>query len=149
MQSRGELRVDPTDIASDTFAGEIEFVVPFTNPEMTRAVLERAEALASGLDARISLIAVHALPYPLPFVCPTAAHAFLVDQLLELAGDCSLPVASQVVLARSREEGFRQALRSVATVIVGTRRHAWRTQEERLASMLAGDGHRVILLHID
>ena len=145
----GELHIDPKDLAGDTFAGEIELVVPYTDPAMTRAVLDRALALTAGLHARISLVAVHALPYPTPFTCPTATHAFLVAQLLELANGCAVPVASQVVLARSREEGFRHALRAEATVLVGTRRHIWRTAEERLAKMLVCDGHKVILLHVD
>ena len=148
VRLRGEIHVDPVDLASDTFAGEIELVIPFTEPELTRAVMQRAVSLAAGLEARICLIAVHALPYPLPFICPSATHAFLVDQLLDLAGDCALPVASQVVLARSREEGFRDALQSEATVLVGTRPRLWRTSEERLAKMLAADGHRVMLLHV-
>ena len=52
-------------------------------------------------------------------------------------------------LARSREEGFRHALPPESTVLVGTRRHLWRTSEERLARMLVSDGHKVALLHIE
>jgi hypothetical protein len=149
VKNRGELQVDPTDLAGDTFAGEIELVVPFTDSQTTRAVLERARVMTAGLDARILLVAVHALPYPSAFTCPAATHAFLVDQLLELANGCPMPVASQVVLARSREDGFRHALKEDSTVLVGTRKHIWRTAEERLANMLAGDGHKVILLHVE
>jgi len=149
MQPCGELHIDPTDLAGDTFAGEIELIVPFTDPATTRAVLERAHGLTAGLNARISLVAVHALPYPTAFTCPTATHAFLVDQLLSLAAECPFPVASQVVLARSREEGFRHALKAEATVLLGTHRHFWRTAEERLAKMLVADGHNVVLLHVD
>jgi len=145
----GELHIDPIDLAGDTFAGEIELVVFFTEPQATREVLERAQTLTAGLNARVLLLAVHALPYPSPFVCPTATHAFLVDQLLELSSNCPLPVASQVVLARSREEGFRHVLRSESTILLGTHRHVWRTAEERLARMLVADGHKVILLHVD
>lgn len=149
VSNRGELQIDPIDLAGDTFAGEIELVVPFTDPQATRAVLEKARALTAGLNARVMLVAIHALPYPSAFTCPTATHAFLVDQLLELANACPMPVASQVVLARSREDGFRHALKTESTVIVGTRKHLWRTSEERLAKMLVADGHKVILLHID
>ena len=60
-----------------------------------------------------------------------------MDQLTELAAECPLPVNPQVVLARSREEGFRYALQPESTVLVGTHRHFWRTSEERLARMLA------------
>ena len=54
----------------------------------------------------------------------------------------------QVVLARSREEGFRHALTDHSTVLLGTRKHWWRTTEESLARALVRDGHRVALLHI-
>jgi hypothetical protein len=55
-----------------------------------------------------------------------------------------------VVLARSRQEGFRYALRPESTVLVGTYRHYfWRTSEERLARMLVSDGHKVALLHLE
>jgi hypothetical protein len=148
MQTHGQLCIDPGNLGAESFAGEIELVVPYTEPEVTRAVLERAAALTAGLNARIALVAVHALPYPTPFVCPTAVHAYLVDQLVDLADGCPLPVAPQVILARSREEGFRHALKSESTILVGTRRHIWRTAEERLAKTLVADGHKVVLLHL-
>jgi hypothetical protein len=147
MQTRGELRIDPGTLGADEFAGEIELVVPYVGPKVTRAVLDRAAALTAGLNARIVLVAVQALPYPSQFICPTAIHAYLVDHLTELAEHSPIRVEAHVVLARSREEGFREALKNESTVLVGTPRHFWRTSEERLARMLAGDGHKVALLH--
>jgi|ERR1700730_1404371 hypothetical protein len=149
MQSRGEPRIDPGQLGTDAFSGELELVVPYTDPDLTRALLHRAAALTAGLQARIDLVAVHAVPYPADFRCRTSEHAFLVNQLMELAVECPLPVNSQVVLARSREEGFRFALRPESTVLMGTHRHFWRTSEERLARMLVADGHKVVLLHIE
>ena len=149
MQSRGELQIDPGQLGKDAFTGEIELVIPYTDLDVTRDVLRRAPALTAGLRARVTLVAVHTVPYPAAFRCPTATHAFLVDQLTELAGECGLPVNAQVVLARSREEGFRYALRSESLILLGTRRHFWRTEEERLARMLVFDGHKVTLVHVD
>jgi hypothetical protein len=149
MQIRGELRIDPGQLGTDAFSGELELVVPYTDPALTRALLRKAAALTAGLEARISLVAVHAVPFPADLRFPTSEHAFLVDQLIELADECPLPVAPQVVLARSREEGFRHALRPESTVLVGTHRHFWPTSEERLARMLVYDGHKVALLHIE
>ena len=150
MQSRGELRIDPGQLGTDAFSGELELVVPYTDPGLMPALLRKAVELTAGLEARISLVAVHAVPFPADFHCATAAHAFLVNQLMELAAECPLPVNPQVVLARSRQEGFRYALRPESTVLVGTYRHYfWRTSEERLARMLVSDGHKVALLHIE
>ena len=149
METRGELQIDPGKLGMDAFTGEIELVVPYTDLAVTRALMKRAALLTTGLKARITLVAVHTVPYPAAFTCPTATHAFLVEQLLELAGECSMPVNPQVVLARSREEGFRYALKSESTILLGTYRHFWRTDEEKLARMLVADGHKVALLHIN
>ena len=149
METRGELQIDPGKLGTDAFTGEIELVVPYTELSVTRALLGRVAALTAGLKARITLVAVHAVPYPAAFHCPTSMHSFLVEQLVELAAECSLPVNPLVVLARSREEGFRCALKSESTILLGTRRHFWRTNEESLARMLVADGHKVALLHIN
>jgi hypothetical protein len=148
MKTSSEFRIDPGHLDVDGVQGELEVVVPYTGPASTQAALERAQALTAGLNARVLLIAVHALPYPLPFVCPTMVHAHLVEQLVELASHCPLPVSPQVVLARDLQEGFRYALKPASTVLVATSRHFWRTQEEKLARSLARDGHRVALVYI-
>jgi len=149
MQTRGELRIDPGQLGTDAFSGELELVVPYTDPDLARALLHKAVLLTAGLQAHIALVAVHSVPFPADFRCPTSTHAFLVNQLTELAAECALPVIPQVVLARSREEGFRYALRRESTVLVGTYSHFWRTSEERLARKLLADGHKVALLHIE
>ena len=149
MQPRGELRIDPGKLGTDAFSGDLELVVPYTDPDLTRALLRKATAMTAGLQARISLVAVHSVPFPADFRCQSSTHAFLVDTLTSLAAECPLPVNPQVVLARSRQEGFRYALQPESTVLVGAHRHLWRTSEERLARMLAADGHKVALLHIE
>ena len=149
MHTRGELRIDPGQIGTDAFNGDLELVLPYTDPVLTRALLRKAATMTAGLQARISLVAVHSVPFPADFRCQASTHAFLVEQLTALAADCPLPVNSQVVLARSREEGFRYALPRESTVLVGSYRHLWRTSEERLARMLVADGHKVALLHIE
>jgi hypothetical protein len=149
MQTRGELRIDPGQLGTDAFNGVLELVVPFSDPYLTRTLLRKAAALTAGLQARISLVAVHAVPFPADFRCQAATHAFLVDRLTELAAECPLPVDPVVVLARSRDEGFRYALKRESTVLVGTYRRFWRTNEERLARTLVSDGHKVALLHIE
>lgn len=148
MRTRGDLRIEPGALENSSDA-ELELVVPYTVPTVTRAVLARAESLTVGLNARISLIAVHSVPYATTFGCPSSTHGFLVAQLLELSAECRLPVNAQVVLARSRDEGLRFALQPGSTVLMGSRRRCWRTAEERLARKLAGDGNRVVLVYVD
>jgi len=149
MRTCGELRIDPGQLGSDAPSDELVVAVAYTDPDLARALLRRAATLTAGLQVRISLVAVHAVPFPADFRCAPLAHAFLVDQLRRLADDSILPVSPQVVLARSREDGFRHALPTESTVLVGTHRHWWRTCEERLARMLAAAGHKVALVHVD
>ena len=148
MKTSGEFRIDPEHLEMDGVSGELEVVVPYTEPSVTAEVLRRVPALTAGLNAQVTLIAVHTLPYPLPFVCPALVHAHLVEQLTELAVGCALPVHPQVVLACDRAEGFQYVLKPSSTVLVGSRKHLWRTQEEKLARSLARDGHKVVLVHI-
>ena len=148
MHTLGQLRIDPGSIVTQGANAEIELAIPYTEASLTGAVLERAKALATGLNARISLVAVHAAPYPLEIGCPSSTHAFLVERLIELANRCDLPVTAEVVMARSHEEGFRYALHRTATVLVGSRKRLWRTAEERLARALVRDGRQVILMHV-
>lgn len=148
METSGELRIDPGCLEADGIGGELEVVVPYTEPSVTAEVLRRVPALTAGLNAEVTLIAVHTLPYPLPFVCPALVHAHLVEQLTDLASRCVLPVHPQVVLARDRAEGFRYVLKPSSTVLIGAHKHLWQTEEEKLARSLARDGHKVVLVHI-
>ena len=65
--TRGELRIDPGQLGTDAFSGELELVVPYTDPALTRALLRKAVAMTAGLKARITLVAVHTVPFPADF----------------------------------------------------------------------------------
>jgi hypothetical protein len=148
VDTRGRLQIDPGSLATAAEPHAIELSVLYTEPALTEALLLRTAILTAGLDARIHLVAVHTVPYPADFECPSAVHAHLVDQLVELASRCPLQVNPVVVLARSRAEGFAFALERESTVLVASRRRAWRTAEEKLARSLAQEGHKVALVHI-
>jgi len=148
MEVRGALRIDPGSLDTNSVGEDLEIVVPYPEWSLTQAVLERAAGLTAGLNARVMLVAIHTVPYPAQFECQAIVHAHLVQQLVDLATQCPLPVEPQVVLARSRVEGFRHVLSDRSMVLLGTRKHWWRTQEEVLARALARDGYNVALLHI-
>jgi hypothetical protein len=149
MEIRDRLRIDPGSLQTDGFSGELDIVVPYTEWSITDALLKRAVALTAGLNARLTLVAVHTVPYAEPFGCPAAVHAHLVEQLVDLASRCPVPVNPQVVLARGSNEGFCHVLKPESIVLLGARKHWWRTREEKLARSLARDGHKVVLLHIE
>ena len=147
MEIRGEFHIDPDCLTPAEGTGELEIVVPYTDAETTAAALARASVLTAGLHAHVLLVAVHTLPYPMPFVCPAGVHAHLVEQLIELATGCALTVHPQVVLARDRLEGFQYAMKPGSTVLIASQRRLWRTREEQLARRLAEAGHHVVLVH--
>ena len=149
MHTSGFLRMDPVALADGAAGQEIEIVVPYTEWSLARDVLKRAETLAHGLSPTVRLIAVHSVPYPLPFGCPATVHAHLVEQLVDLASRCPFTVEAQVVLARYQDEGFRHVLKNGSIVLIGSRKQLWRTREERLARDLAREGHQVALVHIE
>ena len=149
MDTCDRLRIDPGSLETDGYAGELDVVVPYTEWSVTDRLLKRAVALTAGLNARLTLVAVHTVPYAEPFGCPTAVHSYLVEQLVDLASRCPLPVNPQVVLARGRTEGFAYVLKPESIVLLGARKHWWRTREEKLARSLARDGHKVVLLHVE
>ena len=149
MHSSGDLRMDPVVLDAAAAGQHIEIVAPYTEWSLSKAVLKRAESLIAGLNATIHLIAVHTVPYPLPFCCPSATHAHLVEQLLDLASGCPFAVDAQVLLARYEDDGFRGMLKPGSVVLIGTHKRLWKTREEKLAQRLAREGHKVALLHID
>jgi hypothetical protein len=149
MNAFEKLRIDPGTLDTGSAGAELEIVVPFTERALTEAVLKRASVLTAGLKATIRLVAVHAIPYPQPFHCPTALHAHLVEQLVDLASRCPVAVDPKVVLARYRDEGFRHVLKPASIVLIGSRKRFWPTREEKLARALARDGHMVALVHLE
>ena len=149
MHNFADLRMDPVVLDSAAAGQHIEIVAPYTEWSLAKAVLKRAESLTAGLNATVRLIAVHAVPYPLPFCCPSSTHAHLVEQLVDLASGCPFSVEAQVVLARYEDEGFRGILEPGSVVLIGTRKRLWKTREEKMAHSLAREGHTVALLHID
>ena len=148
MNARGELRINPGSLEPLGDGAAIQFVVLHSERSVTAAVLERAAELVSGLDANVLLIAVHTVPFPASFASASVSHAALVCEVADLASQCSLPVTPHVVMARYRDEGFRFVLPEESTVLVGTRKRPWQTQEERLARVLAKHGHKVLLFHV-
>jgi len=148
----GELHRDPDSLRIPAFpeqAAELEVVVPYLDPKVTAKVVDRAAALAAGLNATLHLVAVYVAPYPTELRFPAAMKEHLTGRLTEMAENCAMPTRIDLVAARDRNQGFRQVLKPGSAILLGTRRRWWWTREERLARALAREGHRVSLLHFD
>jgi len=105
-----------------------------------------AVGLASKLSARISLLAAHVVPYPLPLLDPAVRPEFLERSLLHLALSHDVETNVQIYLCRDSVETLNRVLPAGATVVIGGRKRWWRTAEQRLARALAHHGRSIFFI---
>jgi hypothetical protein len=120
--------------------------VIYTDPQGTLAALQAAEALASQLQARITLLAAHAVPYHLPLNSPPISIQFAKSRLIEIAQQGQLHTSIEIYICRDRTFCLFQALTSKSVVILGARKRWWPSKDIRLAKRLRSAGHQVILI---
>jgi hypothetical protein len=124
---------------------ELDLVVPFTTPELTRAALGGANRMGAGLNATLRLVKVQVVPFPLDLNQSPVYIDFLKEQLAQFHSD--LPVTGEIRLAREFEAGLLGSLGRDSVVILATPRRPWRTRNQRLAATLRRAGHKVILMN--
>jgi len=131
---------------------ELDLVVPFTTPELTRVALDAANRMGGGLNATLRLVKVQVVPFPLDLDQSPVYIDFLKNQLAQFQSE--LPVAGEVRLAREFEAGLEGTLGRDSVVILATRKRppfltlsGWRTRNERLAATLRRAGHKVVLVN--
>jgi hypothetical protein len=125
-------------------AAELDLVIPFTTPELTRAAIAAANRMGRGLNAALRLVRVQVVPFPLDLNQSPVYIAFLAKQLEGFESE--LPAAGEVRLARDFEAGLEGALDRDSVVVLATRRRPWRTRTERLAASLRKVGHKVVMV---
>ena len=123
---------------------ELDLVVPFTTPELTRTALKAANSMGEGLNASLRLVKVQVVPYPMELSQSPVYVDFLKHQLEQFAS--KLPTAGEIRLAREFEAGLLGTLGRESVVILATPKRPWRTHNERLAATLRRTGHKVILV---
>jgi hypothetical protein len=129
-----------------TETGVLDIVVPYTTPRLTRLALREAEALASKLPARLRVLRMLAVPFPLDLQDPTVALDILREQTRQVArGIDAAEIA--LFLARDPQEALLKALRPGSIVVIASRKRWWRTAEERLQRICARQGHQVALVY--
>jgi hypothetical protein len=126
------------------YQAELDLVVPFTTPELTRAAMEAANRMGAGLNATLRLVKIQVVPFPLDLDQSPVYIDFLKDQMAQFQSD--LPVAGEIRLAREFEAGLLGTLGRESVVILATPKRPWRTHNERLAATLRRAGHKVILV---
>jgi hypothetical protein len=123
-------------------------LVPYTNPALAAHALSRALELAHGLEAVVTLMAVHVLPYPAPLECQEGIRQRLESELAAVARTSPVSIRLKLVFARDRDDAYLGLLRPQSIVVVGTKDRWWRTREERFARRLATRGHCVTVIKV-
>jgi hypothetical protein len=127
---------------------KLEVFVLFTDVPSTMSALRTAGQLAEGLSARIRLLALHCVPYPLAVDQPPVSVGFLDQRYRAMTNGCTLETAIEIFLCRDRWEALKSRLHPASVVIVGWRGRWWRpwwlTPEDRLVRKLRAEGHHVV-----
>ena len=123
---------------------ELDLVIPFTTPELTRAAITAANRMGAGLHAALRLVRVQVVPFELDLNRSPVFIGFLKEQLA--AFESALPIAGEVRLARDFEDGLKSTLGADSVVILATKRRPWRTSTERLSRSLRRAGYRTVLV---
>lgn len=143
-QKQSAFSIVTTSVEQSPRAAELDLVVPFTTPELTRAALDAADRMGAGLNAAVRLIKVQVVPFPLDLSQPPVYIDFLKQQLSEFQS--ALPAAGEIRLARDFEAGLEGTLGRDSVVILATPKRLWKTGNERLAGSLRRRGHKVVLV---
>jgi hypothetical protein len=118
-----------------------------TGTKETALALRRAAHLAGPLGARLTIVAMLAVPYPLALEEPPVAAGFLERSLLALALGVEADATVQIFLCRDPREALRKVLPPASTVVIGGRSPRWwLSRPRRLARALRRDGHTVFLI---
>ena len=144
MRQDIQQRTSFTTVEQTRGTAELDLVVPFTTPELTRAALNAANRMGAGLHAALRLVKVQVVPYPLELNQSPVYVDFLKRQLEQF--ESPLPAAGEVRLARDFEAGLVGTLDGDSVVILATRKRPWRTRTERLAASLRKVGHKVVMV---
>ena len=132
---------NPNSLNADTVVNVI-----YTDLPGTLAALQSAEALAQRLQARITLLAAHSVPYDLPITHPPVSLEFVRRRLVELAQQAKLRTSVEIYICRDRTLCIQQVLSSKSLVVLGVKRRWWPTMESKLAKRLESAGHQIIFV---
>lgn len=148
MRQQTEKQPTLTFVEQAPRTAELDLVIPFTTPELTRAAIKAANRMGVGLNAALRLVRVQVVPFALDLNRPPVFIDFLKEQLAGF--ESSLPMAGEVRLARDFEDGLKGALGPDSVVILATKRRPripmWRTSAERLSRSLRRSGYRTVLV---
>ncbi len=122
-----------------------EVGVLFSSAPETLRALKMADSLAAELGARISLIYVQVVPYPLPLEHSPVDSHILSQRLRDLADQAGAPVEIQIFFGRDVLDTLHASLGPDTVLIAGCEHPGWFSSEQKLIKRLLKQGHPVIL----
>jgi hypothetical protein len=122
----------------------LEVAVVFTAVQPTIAALQKAGALADLLSARVNLVVLQIVPFPLPLESPPVLLNFSEAHFREIALQSSVETNVRIYLCRDRLETLTSLLAPRSLVVIGGRKRWWPTPERYLARKLRRAGHEVV-----
>jgi hypothetical protein len=134
------LDLQPRDRADDP----LDILVPFTSPHETLAALRAAIEFSEELRARIRVVRIQVVPYPLDPRHPQIPLSFLRSQMDALTR--GLDVDCEVRVAREFEQGLKCSIAARSITIMASKWRPWPTRVDRLAARLRKDGSPVFVV---
>jgi hypothetical protein len=122
----------------------MEVVVLHTTIEETLAALKAAAQLADGLSARIRLLVLEVVPYPLPLDRPNVPLPFTRRRFRTLAQGSAVETNVDIHLVRDPDKAIGSVLEPHSVVVMGARRRWWPCAHGRVARRLERMGHSVV-----
>ncbi len=118
--------------------------VMYTTDSGTRGALKQAWALAQDLGAHVRLVFIYEVPYTLPLAAPAVSLPFLQEKLVKLAGDFSGEASVHIFLCRDASRALQDVFPETSLVVLGGKKHWWRSHAQRLERRIRKLGHQVV-----
>jgi len=133
--SRGDAEFSGRGVIGGRPEGQLEIVVLHTTTAETLAALRAAGTLAQGLAAKIRLLVVQVVPFPLPVSEPSVNEDFTQRRFRTLAGESAIDTEVDICLCRDRWELLDSRLAPGSVVVIGC---------GRLPARKTGRWHRIL-----
>jgi len=147
-QAKNSAFEKPFRLATETESkiSELQIVVLFTTPEMTREALRYAATLGDGLRPSVRLIDVEVVPYGCSLDQPPVDPKFARERLQKLALEYGTSNQGEVLYARDRDEALLRCLSPDSLVLIPVRGFWGRFCQKQLMRNLTRHGHDVALV---
>ncbi|MDP9053347.1 MAG: hypothetical protein M3N93_03470 [Acidobacteriota bacterium] len=133
--------------AAPAHESELDLVVPYTTPVLTRQAVAAADRMGAGLNATLRIVRVQLVPFPMELSQSPVHIDFMKTQLAQFHS--VLPVVREIRLARELEAGLAGVLTPESLIILATRKRPWKTTVQRTAERLRKAGHKVVLIEVE